>query len=372
MMKNDLILRRSIHIETWRVQGTMLKAEERGDILMVLQYVADNPSVTAKGLAGALLFEENARLVVAERLLWFAQIYELVEVSEKYSYVSKYALTEKGISALSKKEIFVPEDGIWEISFTDDPLLPHSLIDFKPFKEPAAFQESRKKDELQERKERIKPISKWIQEIDFQSAKPFLNQKQSVWIEKLEKKGEQVSNDLQLVVEWNVSKQNIRLLKGKDVVTQRPYRECEWQDIWQQLLEQNDRQDDWDYAKSSMAIPFEETEDVNRQTMRLNLEFQKPKVDDLGEFDDFTAKDIQIHAGSRQDAVDWADWRLVHSIRNFADRQTYQKWVQQAQAPFAEYDCNLPERDELAKRFWQNEQGSPTAWYLISASDWQI
>lgn len=368
-MSNDLILRRDIPIETWRIQGTVLKAQARSDILLVLQYVADSMNATAKGLAKELLFEENARLVVAERLLEMAKLYDLVEQDQRYK---SFALTEKGELALQEKEVFVPEDGFWEISFTNEPLLPHTIVDFKPFDEPEAFKEVRNKGELEKRKDNMKTISPWIRQTAFRAVKPFLNQKQNIWIEHIKPKGERIKSNVVLTLEWNVSKQNIRLLKNNQVVHQFIYQEYDQNQIWQILLEQNDRQNDWDWAKNSMAMSFEKTDEKSRQTMTTHFSFRQPEIRNLGKFNNFTAENVAIHAINKVNAIKWAWWRLEHNINNFADKQLYPKWVEQANAPFVEYSVKLPTRDELAKLSWQDERFSKKAWYLMTASDWQI
>lgn len=370
-MSNDLVLRRNIHIETWQVQGTILKAQERPDILSVLQYVAESQNATARGLAGHLLFEENARLVVAERLLKVAELYDLVERISEYRHYF-YTLTEKGELALQEKEVFIPEDGFWEISFSNDPLLPHTILDFKPFKEPDAFQEVRNKDGLEKRKQSIKTIPDWIRSSSFNAVKPFLNQNQSIWLENIQAKGEKVSSDLQLVLEWNVPKQNIRLLKNNKVVHQFAYRHYDQNQIWQILLKQNDWQDDWDWSKNSMAMSFEETDEKSRKTMQINLTLKQPEIEFLGKFEEFIAENITIHAINQDNAIKWAWWRFEDNINDFADEQTYQKWVEQAKMPFAEYAFRLPERNKMANLFWHNQKHTPKSWYLISASDWQI
>lgn len=329
-MSNDLVLRRNIHIETWRVQGTILKAQARADILLVLQYVAENPNATAK--------------------------------------------TEKGKLALQEKEVFIPEDGVWEISFSNDPLLPHTILDFASFDEPDAYQEVSKKNEkkFKERQDRMDFLPKSIRQPHFNAVKPFLNPNQSIWLENIQAKGEKVSSNLQLVLEWNASKQNVRLLKNNKIVHQFAYQHYDQNQIWQILLEQNGWQDDWSGSKNSMAISFAETDEASRQTMKIDLEFKQPDIDDLGEFDDFIAENVAIHAMDKDNAIKWAWWRLEHNINDFADEQTYQKWVEHAQSPFVEYTFRLPERNELANLFWQDEKYSPKSWHLISASDWQI
>lgn len=373
MMSNDLVLCRNIHIETWRVQGTILKAQVRADILLVLQYVADNSNATAKDLAKELLFEENARLVVAERLLKMAEQLGLVERISKYRQYF-YTLTEKGKLALQEKEVFILEDGFWEISFTNDPLLPHTILDFASFDEPDAYQEVSKKNEkkFKERQDRIDFLPKWIRQPHFNAVKPFLNQNQSIWLEKIQVKGEKVPSKLQLILEWNVSKQSIRLLKNNQVVHQFAYQDYDQNQIWQILLEQNDWQDDWNGSKNSMAISFAKTDEKSRQTMKIDLEFKQPDIDDLGEFDDFIAENVAIHAIDKDNAMEWARWRLGHNINDFADKQTYQRWIKDAKSPFAEYALKLPQRKNLANLFWQEEKHSLKSWYLIAASDWQI
>lgn len=373
-MKNDLILRRSIDIETWRVSGTLLKAQTRPDITMVLQYVKDNNSnANAKDLAEELLFEEKARLNVAERLLRQAELLGLIEKSEQYRHTT-YILTEQGEIALSNEKVFIPEEGTWEISFGRDVLLPHMLIDFKPFNEPDAFQESKQKDKLAERSKNIKPISPWIREQPSyqQDMLPFMNAKQSIRIGEIHKKGEEVQTKHQLVLEWNVSKQSIRLLNGKEIIHQYEYRDLSQEKVWQYLLENYDWQDDWDWSRNSMAIGFNETDDQDRQQMKTNFTFDEPTIANLGTFDDFTAQDVAIHAISQEDAYQWAMWRLENSISDFADMQNYPQWQERAKAPFSEYAFRLPERNEFAENIWKKQLHNRKAWYLIAAYDWNI
>lgn len=370
-MSNDLVLRRNIHIETWRVQGTILKAKERADILLVLRYVADNPKATAKGMAEHLFVDKNARLVVAERLLKMAEQLGLVKRISEYRHYF-YTLTKKGELALQEKEVFIPEDGFWEISFTNDPLLPHTILDFASFDEPDAHQEVKNKEGLEKRKQNIKPMPDWIRNPNFNAVKPFLNQNQSIWLENIQPKGEKVSRKLQLVLEWNVSKQNVRLLKNNKIVHQFAYQNYDQNQIWQILLEQNGWQDDWNGSKNSMAISFAETDEASRQKMNKDFYFIKPDIDKLGKFDEFIAKNVAIHAIDKDNAMEWARWRLGHNINDFADKQTYQRWIKDAKSPFAEYALKLPQRKNLANLFWQEEKHSLKSWYLIAASDWQI
>ena len=372
-MKNDLILRRSIHIETWRVSGTLLKAQARPDITMVLQYVEDNNlNANAKGLAKELLFEERARLNVAERLLRQAELLGLIKKIEQNRYVT-YVLTEQGTAALSNEKVFIPEEGTWEISFGRDKLLPHMIIDFEPFTEPDAFQESKQKDKLAKRSQNIRPISHWIQEqiSSQQDVKPFMNAKQPIWIDKINVQGEKVSTKYQLVLEWNVSKQSIRLLNGENIIHQDKYRDFSQEEVWQYLL-QHHRQDDWDWSRNSMAIGFDETKTKDRQQMKKDFTFDKPAIGDLGMFDDFIAQDVSIHAISQEDAYQWAMWRLENRIQNFADIKNYQQWQEQAKAPFSEYSFSLPERNEFAENIWKNQPHHRKAWYLMAAYDWNI
>lgn len=374
IMKNDLILRRFIHIETWRVSGTLLKAQTRPDITMVLQYVKDNNlNANAKGLAKELLFEERARLNVAERLLRHAELLGLIKKIEQNRHTT-YVLTEQGETALSNEKVFIPEEGTWEISFGRDKLLPHMIIDFKPFTEPDAFQESTQKDKLAKRSQNIRPISPWIQEqISYQQdVAPFMNAKQSIRIGEIHKKGEEVQTKHQLVLEWNVSKQSIRLLNREKIIHQDEYRDFSQEDVWQYLLEHHHWQDDWDWSRNSMAIGFDETKTKDRQQMKTDFTFDKPTIDDLGAFDDFIAQDVSIHAISQADAYQWAMWRLENSIRDFADIQNYQQWQEQAKAPFSEYSFSLPERNEFAENIWKNQPHHRKAWYLMAAYDWNI
>ena len=139
MFNKDLILTRKLEIKTWHVQGSIAKAQDRKDMMLVLKYLDEFPDSTAKDLSMHLFFDNNARLVVAIRLLELSNSYGLTNSDGGHG--AKYSLTDKGQDALTNKEVFIPEDGCWKLAVSNDPLLPHIIINIEAFSEPNAFSE---------------------------------------------------------------------------------------------------------------------------------------------------------------------------------------------------------------------------------------
>ncbi|WGK68798.1 hypothetical protein P0082_09955 [Candidatus Haliotispira prima] len=251
-MNSEILLTREIEIETWHIQGTIAKAQERKEIMLVLKFLAEPPDNRARDFASELLFvgDDNPRQVVAQRMLALSKLYGLTD-EEPSSGV--YSLTDKGKEALETKEVFVPEDGCWALSVSNDPLLPHSVIQVASFEESNAFSESIGKDaksELEKRKQKIKRLPQWIRQVTkLGELSPHVGGKK-LRIDSIEDKGEKASPKQSITLEWTVSKNSIRLSdnklpdNNKKILNQFEGPGLDWNDVWEILLHNEDRLDD--------------------------------------------------------------------------------------------------------------------------------
>jgi len=376
-MKNELILSRKVAIETWHIQGSVAKAQSRKDMMLVLQYLDEFPRSTAKGLAGHLLFDTRARLVVAQRLLELSKLYGLTD-----SESGKYSLTEDGIGALTKKEVFIPEQGCWKLSVSNDTLLSHKVIEIESFEEPNAISELIGKDaksKLEDRKQKMMQPPRWLKQcIGLELAPHAGGEKKR--IDSIENKAEKSPANLSLTLEWNVSKNSIRLLddnNSKKVLNQFEGPGLSHNAVWEILLDNEDWLGDWDRSTNQLAISFGDVDEKARKLMVADFEFKTPVISEYGVFKTQIVQGVALRAATENDAIEWTHWRLAESINAFATSNKYKQWVSEALAPFNYFDITLPERDEYAKELWsapdnRSVNDKTKAWHLIAASDWAL
>ena len=371
-MNYEIILKRRLEIETWRVIGTVAKMQERDELMPFLKYLQEFPNGTAKDVSPHLFFDETTRVVVAKRFLSLLHDYGLVEEGRGYQ------LTDTGIKAATEERMFLPEDGRWEISVSNDSLLPHPVIKLEGFEgEPNAVLEVMGR----EAREKTEARSNNLGEIPY-----FLTRAKNIEliahtggkdirIDEIKKKGEKVEPKFNFSIEWNVGEKIVRVFDEGKEITQFEAPEVSIEDIWENLLHNNGWIEDWDKTKEELSIKFEQVNDQSKITMKNNFKFESPNIQhndtSYGKFEDVVVTDISICASTQDDAQQWAQWRLDNSINSFATEEQYNEWKEDALEPFAKFDVDLPTRNDAAgalvgKKYEQKD------WYLLAASDWDL
>lgn len=372
-MKNELILSRKLNVETWNIQGSIAKAHKREDMMLVLQFLDEFPRSTAKEFANHLLFDGNSRRVVAERLLDLSSLYGL---SNNES--GSYKLTEKGQEALANKMVFIPEDGCWTLTVSNDPLLPHNVIDIKAFDEPHAISEiigKEAKTKLDSRKHNMGSVPLWIKQCVGTELDPHLS-KGKIRIDSIENKAEKVTSNIFIKLEWNVTKDSVRILENNKVLNQFDGPRITENDILETALAKKGLLPQWDSKARKLKASFGSLDSHSYRSMVTNLKCQSLDIQKYGDFADIVIEGIDLNAASLSDAKKWAEWRLDNSISNFATTNLYETWIESATAPFLEFGISLSERDSYAEQLWNRwlttNNKPQKVWHMIAATDWQL
>ena len=374
-MDNSIVLRRSMDIETWHILATVAKAQQRNEMMPLLKYLGEFSEGTIKGISEHLFFEQKARAVVVKRLLTILKLYELVDADEDKK---THKLTDAGKQALEQKRMFVPEDGKWEISASDDPLLPHQVLELKSYKEPDAYSEiiGDKKEELKHRLKNMVQIPDWFTKFIGKDLIPYTG-REDIRIGTIGEEGEEIETKFSCRINWYINESNIEITEGKKLITSLKGPGLSVAEVWKILLE-NDGDlnvDDWNEAEEKMAVAFADADSSARKLMQREFKFVQPKIYnnevDFGEFDDIVVKGVAICARTQEDAQKWARWRLDNSITGFASEKSYSLWKAKAKEPFKEFSTDLPTRDEAARALI-GKKLSANDWYLVAAADWQL
>lgn len=377
-MNEHMILKRRIAVQGWRVVGRVARAGRRRELEPVLlraREKRETGGTDAGDVAEHLFFERRSRKVVASRLLRIGTRFGLLRENER-----RYTLTEDGERVIATGKVFVPEHGAWTVWVSEDPLLPSPVLRIEAWNdEPDAFTENRKRPDEEERL--FEPLPDILREVQGKEIMPPASGGgAAVRIDDLEEQAEAVDPGF-LSLTWSVQERRLRLQgelgAGKDA--KKVDSELEAPDmpgdrIWDALLGGEGLLNHWDRQRDALRVSFEETTESERESMSRDLEFRTPSVSRFGEFEPLEVGGIAIAAHSRDDAREWAAWRLSARIRDFATSVRYDEWGEEAAAPFAEHRPELPARAELAMSEWVSAAGrpAPRAWFLIAAEDWGL
>lgn len=370
-MKN-IVLQRRIAVQCWNVLGTVAKASKRPELMPILLRARERNQTSAEDIAEHLFFEQRSRRVVAERLLRIAASYGLLAQKERW-----FMLTDAGVAALDSAQVFVPEHGSWTIWASDDPLLDYPVLRVEAWREPTAF------DDVQNRKSKDSDMRKFVNVPSLlrkavgRIAAPPGAGGMRVRVDDLNDKAEIAAPMDEMRFVWRVGEKAIRLtgsLGDQSVSTVLDAPGLAQDDAWRQLLQAQGLWSRWDRAQGALLVDFNETKDSERESMRRDMEFNAPALDGFGTFDPLTIQDVPLHARTAHDAEQWATWRLQSRLRDYATRERFNAWTQEATEPFASHGISVPSRSQLAKAAWaeRGDRPTPIVWHLAAAEDWSL
>jgi len=367
----DLILTRSVAIKTWNVKATVCFAQKRSEYLSILKHIQTNNGATARDYAKYVLLEEHARTAVAERLFANCALYGLLRPTQNKH---EFELTELGLSALQSEQIFVPQEGMWTIWATQDALFSQGIFAAKPFEEPLGG-----KDKKDARKFENLPL--WLKS---HTSKVLNNlaDKKTFMVKDLDARVE--ANDSSrsvLTLTWNISRKTLRLtgkLDGHPIDHDLDAPLVAQDTLWLELLEQIGSRQAWDQNIKSLLVGFDQNlSELERRKMQMSVHFQRPNIKGFSQFDSMVVEDISIYPKTSGDAKQWAEWRLIDNISDYATTAKFEDWSSQACAPFTAFEVQLPSRSTLNNalkqpRYSGLEAKQIKAWYLTAALDWNI
>ena len=371
-----MILQRKLTIKSYNFIGSVAKSKKRDELKPFLLYLSENEETTARDCANHLGFSGGVRLKLVERMLQILLMYKLATLKDK-----KYALTEEGKLALKKERVFVPEDGTWTISVCNDPLLDHPLIRLLEDNNKKSLYEAKK--ELEERKnnngakENIIKAPKIVKELINKKLFPYTGGEEII-VEKMHDKIEILEIKIDAIIKWDIPKNSVALEIGRhSKVIEGPG--LSQDQVLEILLDHNGWLDDWDRSQRKLRCRFDEVSNSGRKLMEDQFDFNAPQiideVIDLGVFDDIKLS-IDVCPKTKDDADQWAKWRLDNEITNFATQENYDNWCEKSLKPFSEFDIGLPGRDEYAQECWAQRHNHPTdiksMWHLVTAADWNL
>ncbi|WP_315549930.1 hypothetical protein [Lautropia mirabilis] len=385
--RSSIVLKRSIDIQRWRFQGEVGFLEKREELLSILLRVKENPETDSRDIAEHLLFEVVARVKVAERLLSIAEYYGLLIRTD-----SGFQLTSTGEEAIEREEVFVPQQGDWEIWASDDPMMESSILRLDSFKESKAYEETQGKLKDKAENRVFEEVPMYIRNAMKMPISPIAG-KAMFRVEDIARNGESVALkgsdridgrvDDVLNLEWTVNDGGLRVrgsLGGNAVDAEMSVLGTSYDEVWKELLSNVGLLSQWDALNNALRVTFSETDDDERESCLRALYVERPFLDGLGEFEDVLIKNVALRASSVDEATIWADHRLRSRIRDYATERRFITWTEEAVKPFGEFNgLRLPaSRRDRAQQAWSyalsadGERPSPFTWHLVAAEDWSL
>ncbi len=367
----NLVLQRSVAVQRLHVVGMISRAEKRAELLPVLLRADERGKTSADDAAEHLFFERQSRRVVAERLLQLCVGYRLLTET-----AGTFTLTSAGAAALASEQVFVPERGNFAIWASDDPLLAHPILRLEPWDEPTAYDEVRGKDPKQ-RARTFVDVPELLRAAEGRIAMPPCSSGESLRVDGLERRAEQVQADVALRMVWDVGAGALRLegrLEGNSVNAVLDAPAVRVEDVWRELLEGEALWPRWDETRRALRVGFDETGVDQRESLLRDLELAAPMLAGRGAFAPTTVPRVPVFPRTAEDAGSWAAWRLEARLQDYATTERFRRWCEEAKAPFDGYPLAAPRRADLAREAWadRGDRPSPVAWHLVAAEDWSL
>lgn len=360
----EVLLERGLSVWAGNVVAQIAQAEKRAELHAIALRAKEMSGTDEGDIANHLLRgDDPTKRRMARNLLHICVQHGLMEENH-----GRYTLTEDGEQVAATEQVFVPAQGTWTIWASDDQLLGAPVVEVKPFVEPSAYDEVLGKD-----KDREPPgsaVPPWLGQACKRTFKTAASSV-ATRLDELAQKAEAIEPDASLRLKWNIGKGELRLvgkLGERDVDAELVAPERSPEELWRELLEGAGLWDHWDDGRKALLVSFDDTLEAERLTMTRSVKIV-PRIPDYGVFDRLTLE-LPINAATPDDAQEWAEWRLVNGIDDYATEARYDEWSRKAAVPFGHYDLDLPKRAELARK--HPGTGDVPNWHLVAAEDWRL
>ncbi len=376
----ELVLKRTLDIQRYRIIAEVARAQKRGELQAVLLLAQERGYIFAKMVADRLL--GNRPETVGKRLIQICVTHKLLVEEESHGSKKNYILTETGQTALEEEKIFIPERGTWEIWVTDDPLWPSALIQIQSFNETQARNEIKNQEKLKERNHNMPNMPYWLfEKLQGQSITPLADRNADYRFYEPADKGEIVTPDTNITATLTIPQigdsSDLRFT-GKVVEKKCDYQEAHpmtFESAWHQMLEQQGWLERWRIQQETQQevldvyYPELKTEQ-ERASFRKNYPIPKPYLTDLDEFDNTIIDNVPIAPATPEDAEHWTQWLLERDTNRYVLKGDFEALQNQVTKSFPDYDIAFPKQSDFAQPL---RRTNPRAyWYLQAPLDWQI
>jgi len=277
-------------------------------------------------------------------------------------------LTEEGKLAIKSNKIYMKENGAYNFWTTKDPLIQQILLNLKEINVYKMGEHSNEK--------KMVDIPDWIKNLENNKIKLFNKKNEVIEIYRFHDKIQMMENDLDVIIHYIVSPahkmEDSKLIMNGDLKKEL-YRvpEYTFEEIWHALL--GDESNRWDLDNNAYKCKLDEIDKDSRLNFKIEKSFKKPKILDLGQFNDIKVKNIPIIPMDSLEANKWAIWILEQQISDYLDNRDYLELCSSIKnmKPFNNFKISFPTQLEMTERFVEKDSNGDIKflekfWYLKS------
>jgi len=300
-------LQRRLDVESWEMKATVAFPQRRDEVQAVLALTKQRGHLTAADL----VHREHGLLpgraeIMGARLLTMVSDLKLLEQKGK-----EWALTELGRSSLEEGRTYVPEEDLWQMHWSEDPLVQSPLLSVERIasKGNSRWDHDKRTTASTNRwasrrpvvHELLREVSKTRQvRIDHLWKNGHLIGKKSLGVSIVAEPGQQASLHVQG-----------SLPKHGDGTTSIDHRrilhDVRHEDLLSQLLLDAPR---GSWNGHALEIAFEATSFEERRNQMATITIDQPNLDVLGAFEVVEIRDVPLLPATPEEAWTWAKWLL--------------------------------------------------------------
>jgi hypothetical protein len=300
-------LQRRLDVESWEMKATVAFPQRRDEVQAVLALTGQRGHLTAADL----VHREHGLLpgraeIMGARLLTMVSDLKLLEQKG-----DQWLLTDLGRSSLDEGRTYVPEEDLWQMHWTEDPLVQSPLLSVERIM-------TKGNDRWNHDKRPTAPTSRWT------SRKPVVhellkevNKTRRVRVDDLQKNGHLIGrNSLGVSIVAEPGQQASLHVQGNlpthggdttSIDHRRSLQDVRHEHLLSQLLHDAPR---GSWNGQALEIAFEATSFKERRTQMATVTIDQPDLDNLGAFDVVQIRDVPLLPATPEDAWAWAKWLL--------------------------------------------------------------
>ncbi|MGP6207899.1 hypothetical protein ACNF42_07735 [Cuniculiplasma sp. SKW3] len=364
MKSKEIIMKREIESMRYECLATVRVKVEAPYISTVLKLAEKSGILTEEEISEELLPGESP-----------AMANNIVKRYKQLGFIDNDGkLTELGKRAV-KGDVFMPERGPYYIDVTEDPLIKSNFlqISYKIREHRENKGSSQNEGEQEKMMDAPNVLSRCTGKL---SMVWYNGENREVLIEQIDKKVKLIKNDEKYLCQVTVGKEgSVMELKNKTLKISKSITDTvKYEQVWESFKEKNDL--DWKGGPLDQGyclVKYGETDRNQRKSFIKTLPKSGLEIENLGNFS-IDPVDMEIQPGSESDASKWALELIQLGIKDFLDKNGYEKICESISSKFKSYKPKVPDIDSFIAYLYDLEGTSqelipPEYWFLRAPLD---
>lgn len=365
----EIKLNRKLPLEKYYIVGEIGFKETREEIISYLLVAKQyNNYMSAENIGRDLLNDDNP--AIGKRIINLCQYLGLIN-DDQY-------LTSTGLEAIDNKAVLIPEEGVYEIIITTDPLYSETLIELKRSENKDFYAELKEIKNQYNEKMKVSKDTK-IKSLDLKKDLPFnvkrligkiINlQDKQIKIYDIQPYCQEIKpsskEELYLTLSLSEYKDYELIFSGLIKNTKILKIEQNFNDLFKQLLNSESRNWIMRNTQYKYHMKYEDLAEKELNTFNMDLWLKEPTLENLGSFRSTNVEKVPITPQTDQDAQKWVEFLVWNDITDYITEEKYntiwQKHIQQ----FTGYIINRISKEDLLKSRLKDGSNKPNQfWYI--------